>query len=66
MIPGNSSDFFESMPSIEAVRMIFSLFVSRRSCRGGKGLKVRVFDMNRAYFNTLAARKHWYSEVPMS
>ena len=61
---GNASDLFASMPPIEAIRTVFSLFMSRRQSRAGKPLKVRLFDIKRAYFNAAAAREHLYIEVP--
>ena len=63
-IAGNASDHFTRMPPIEAIRMIFSMFMSRRLSRQCKDVKVRMFDIKRGYFNTLVAREHLYIEVP--
>ena len=53
-IAGNASDLFASKPPVEAIRMIFSLLMSRRVSGTGKSLKVRLFDIKRAYFNASA------------
>ena len=64
-IADNASDLFASMPPIEAIRMISSLLTSRRSSSMEKNMKVRRFDIKRAYFNASAAREHLYIEVPL-
>ena len=61
---GEPADLFASMPPIEAVKMIFSLLASKKSSRNKRPVKVRLFDIKRAYFNAPAARENLFIEVP--
>ena len=61
---GTPADLFASMPPIEAVRFVWSLYASRTRSKGGKPLKVGLFDVRRAHFNATATRTI-YIEVPI-
>ena len=61
---GNASDLFASMPPLEAIRLVFSLYASRSLSRNGKPLKVGLYDISRAYFNATASREDLFIEVP--
>jgi len=61
---GHPSDLFASMPPYEAVKLIFSLYASRRRSRAGKVLKIGLYDVKRAHFNAAATRPDLFIEVP--
>ena len=53
----SASQRSQATPPIQAIRIIFSLLLGRRLCRGGKSLKVWLFDIERAHSNASETTK---------